>query len=377
MKYLIQFQINVFALVILLILYIFMRQSRIKTFGKRLINLSLMTTAIAIIDEPLTWIFDGMHFEGAYFLEYSTNFLLFLIGPVIGGLLMSYVDFRLFHDRKRIYNRLLYQHASILTLVILVANIFVPIYFSIAVGTNSYSSGPFKIFHYGVLGLLYGYFFLFVTMNNKRISRGETLIYLIFFFIPIAGMLMQLVDSRLHFSWTSIAMGLLVIYVFLESTPSDEDYLTKLYNRNSFDSYLQHLIQGNISFGLMVFDLNHFKEINDRYGHKAGDETLVYFAKALKQVFSHEGLAFRLGGDEFAVISEIDGIDDRVKIVRQLLQQQVNPLINELRFSFGYTRCEQGMTADELSSIADAKMYAQKKEMKFRESDFSSNNGTK
>lgn len=371
MNYLIQFQINIYALIILLILYVFMRQSRIKTFGKHLINLSLMTTAMAIIDEPLTWIFDGMQFEGAYFLEYATNFLLYLIGPVIGGLLMSYVDFRLFQDRKRIRAKLLYQHASILTLVILVVNIFVPLYFSIAPGANSYSSGPFKVFHYGVLGFLYGYFFLLVTMNRKRISRGETLIYQIFFSIPIAGMLLQLIDSRLHFSWTSIALGLLVIYVFLESTPSDEDYLTKLYNRNSFDTYMQHLIQENTAFGLMVFDLNDFKEINDRHGHEAGDETLISFAKALKQVFSHDGLAFRLGGDEFAVISETDGIDDRVKIVRERLRQHENPLINEMRFSFGYTRHERGLTADEMSILADKKMYAQKREMKRRESDSS------
>ncbi len=367
MNYLIQFQIHIFALAILVILYFFIQKSRIRTFSKHLINWSLITTSIAIIDEPLTWIFDGQQFFGAFFLEYSTNFLLYLIGPVIGGLLMSYVDFRMFHDRDRIHRRGFYQHASIVTLIMLILNLFIPVYFSVNPVTNSYSSAPYKLIQYIILVLLYGYFFVFVTTHKKKISRNETLIYQFFFFIPIVGMLLQLLNSRLHFSWTSIALALFVIYVFLESTPSDEDYLTKLYNRNSFDAYMQHLIQGNRQFSLMVFDLNYFKEINDKYGHVAGDETLICFGKALKKSFAHKGLAFRLGGDEFAAIFESGHVDDFIKTMKEHLQQNGNSFIKHLSFSYGYHKAEPGMTSDELSHIADYKMYSHKKEMKLQD----------
>lgn len=120
-------------------------------------------------------------------------------------------------------------------------------------------------------------------------------------------------------------MALFVIYVFLESTPSDEDYLTKLFNRNSYDAYMQHLIQGNKQFSLMVFDLNYFKEINDKYGHEMGDLTLICFAKALKKAFSHKGLAFRLGGDEFAAIYESGHVDDLINTMKEHLKRNSNP----------------------------------------------------
>ncbi len=138
-------------------------------------------------------------------------------------------------------------------------------------------------------------------------------------------MLLQMFNSKLHFSWTSIALALFVIYVFLESTPSDEDYLTKLFNRNSYDAYMQHLIQGNKQFSLMVFDLNYFKEINDKYGHEMGDLTLICFAKALKKAFSHKGLAFRLGGDEFAAIYESGHVDDLINTMKEHLKRNSNP----------------------------------------------------
>lgn len=113
MEYLVQFQINVFGLLILLVLFLFVSRSKIKTFAKDLVIKLIFTTSIAVIIEPLTWIFDGMQFNGAYFLEHSTNFILFLMGPIIGGLLLSYVDFEFFkiqneYLKEYIINKLLF-----------------------------------------------------------------------------------------------------------------------------------------------------------------------------------------------------------------------------------------------------------------------------
>src|SRR5690554_876087 len=131
MEYLVQFQINVFGLLLLMVLFLFVKSSKIKTFGKQLILLLVYSTAFAIIMEPLTWIFDGMMFFGAYFLEYSTNFILFLLGPIVGGFIMSYIDFRIFKDPFRIKRLFYYQHASVFTLVILLINFVTPIYFQV------------------------------------------------------------------------------------------------------------------------------------------------------------------------------------------------------------------------------------------------------
>jgi diguanylate cyclase (GGDEF)-like protein len=366
MNYLVQFQINIFGLMILYVLYLFIRLTKIQTFSKRLIKFIAFATATAIIVEPLTWIFDGMTFQGAYFLEYITNVVLFLMGPIIGGLLLSYVDFRIFKDPKRIYRYLYYQQASVGTLIALVINVFYPIYFRINPETNSYSSGDLKMLHYLVLASIYLYMLYFVLKNIRKMISYEALIYFLCFLIPILGMIVQLFDSKLHFSWTSIVLGLLVIYIFLETSPTEEDFLTRLYNRRSHETYLTHLMQSNMNFGIIIFDLNSFKEINDHYGHNKGDEILIVFAQILKKVFQKIGFVARLGGDEFSVIviQDLSNIEFFIHEISEQLSKYQDPVIKRLTFSFGYEQYIDGMTMDDLYIAADKKMYKNKKAVK-------------
>lgn len=85
MHYLVQFQINIFAIIILIVLFLIIKmKSKVKSFSKQLLNLIMIASAVAIVMEPLTWIFDGMSFFGAFFLEYFTNFILFMMGPKLG-----------------------------------------------------------------------------------------------------------------------------------------------------------------------------------------------------------------------------------------------------------------------------------------------------
>ena len=173
MNYLIQFQINLFALLVLAVLFIYVRSSVMWTFSKQLFTRGLIATASAVILEPLTWILDREVFPGAFFLGYVSNFALFLAAPVIGGLLMSYVDYRLFHNPQRISGRLYYQHASMLTLAVLTVNLFMPVYFSIDPIANAYSSGHYKLYHYFVVGSIYVYMLFFVMKNRRRVNRKE------------------------------------------------------------------------------------------------------------------------------------------------------------------------------------------------------------
>lgn len=366
MDYLVQFQINVLSLLILLLLYLFVRLSKIKTFSQRLIRLIIASTAVAIVVEPLTWIFDGMTFRGAFFLEYSTNFILFLIGPVIGGLLFSYVDFRINRDPDRVVRRLYYQHISLLTLAILIVNFFYPVYFKINRVTNHFSSGDLKSVHYAALAGLYLCLLFFIFRHRHRIDMKESMIFVLCFLLPIIGMVVQLFDSKLHFSWTSIVLGLLAIYIFLETSPTEEDFLTKSYNRKSYESHLLHLMQSGRPFGIIIFDLNYFKEINDHYGHKKGDDILITFAQMLKTAFGRDGLVARLGGDEFSVVvnQQHSDVSHYIDTLSRDLSHHSDPLIKGLSFSYGYQPYAEPMTIDELYNAADHQMYLHKRSIK-------------
>jgi diguanylate cyclase (GGDEF)-like protein len=87
---------------------------------------------------------------------------------------------------------------------------------------------------------------------------------------------------------------------------SVSDPLTGLANRRRFDKVLNAEIRRARRYGkplaLIIFDLDHFKDINDRYGHLAGDATLCQVAEILRHCLRESDLAARLGGEEFGVI---------------------------------------------------------------------------
>lgn len=81
---------------------------------------------------------------------------------------------------------------------------------------------------------------------------------------------------------------------------AETDPLTGLLNRRALLDRISHGIEGPAS--LIVFDLDHFKTVNDVHGHLAGDDVLRSFAEKLKQSSRPQGLAARLGGEEFALL---------------------------------------------------------------------------
>jgi diguanylate cyclase (GGDEF)-like protein len=85
------------------------------------------------------------------------------------------------------------------------------------------------------------------------------------------------------------------------------DELTMISNRRGFEALAQHAISMCIrkdeSASLMYFDLDHFKPINDRFGHAEGDRALRDFARLLQQTFRESDVIGRIGGDEFAVFA--------------------------------------------------------------------------
>ncbi|WP_422377327.1 GGDEF domain-containing protein [Roseibium sp.] len=109
------------------------------------------------------------------------------------------------------------------------------------------------------------------------------------------------------------------------------DPLTGAFNRREFQARLEDILQGSPEedFGLIHFDLDHFKEVNDRYGHVAGDEALVRITSAVKAQLRQNDCFARLGGEEFAVLLPSVSRDNAYKIANRLRE-----CISGLRFEF-------------------------------------------
>lgn len=104
---------------------------------------------------------------------------------------------------------------------------------------------------------------------------------------------------------------------------ADHDHLTGLLNRRSFDFALSEFARKeSVNVTLFHIDVDHFKEINDRFGHAVGDFVLCHVSKILLKAISAGGVAARLGGDEFAILIPEDE-SARINAVLDHIQQSL------------------------------------------------------
>jgi two-component system cell cycle response regulator len=144
------------------------------------------------------------------------------------------------------------------------------------------------------------------------------------------------------------------------------DSLTGLFNRRAFfdsASELHRAIQGKKPLSGIMFDIDHFKRINDTYGHEMGDKVVAAVGAQAKLT---DGVSGRLGGEEFCVLTE-GGVTDAVEAAGELQRS-----IRALRFhhgeqvfgvtcSFGVAEWEDLDTVDTMLRRADMAMYEAKK----------------
>jgi len=371
MSYLVRFQSNILGILVLIILHLFVKLSTIKTFSKKLIKLMIYAVTASLVVEPFSWILDERQFAGAFLLNHLFNFLLYLLAPVLAGLFMSYLDYRIYRNPSRIYEKRFYQQMTLISVMILLVNLWIPIYYRIDPVTNQYDGrGPIKWFHYVMVLGFYGYMLYFLYQVKDKLSKNEILMFILLFILPVIGMVISIFEPTFHLGWSSLVIGLLGIYVFLETTPSEEDVLTKVYNRKSFESYVEYLEDSKIPYGLLILDLNGFKQINDEYGHQKGDDVLTQFSGLLRQVFLKDGFVARLGGDEFAVILMEDEpeVPLHMKELKNKLKELEDPVMGNVSFSYGYESKTAAKPMREMYRKADQKMYQYKdlyrKEMK-------------
>ncbi len=82
---------------------------------------------------------------------------------------------------------------------------------------------------------------------------------------------------------------------------AETDYLTGMLNRRSGTQQIEDFISKNKEGMFCILDIDHFKTINDTFGHDIGDEVIIKVANSFKEIVKNDGIAMRLGGDEFSV----------------------------------------------------------------------------
>jgi diguanylate cyclase (GGDEF)-like protein len=158
---------------------------------------------------------------------------------------------------------------------------------------------------------------------------------------------------------------------------SQKDKLTSLLNRDRLQTAILQILgtqrivgndaplrtrrnQDKQRHWLAVIDIDHFKKINDGYGHLIGDEVLIIFARLMHEVFRNDDLLFRYGGEEFVAIIRTDTQDNArsaFERFRGRVQSHNFPTVNDLTASLGVVEIKDQETPADVIDEADKAMY--------------------
>ena len=146
------------------------------------------------------------------------------------------------------------------------------------------------------------------------------------------------------------------------------DNLTGIANRLYFQEYYQkvqaYAVRHQSPLSLVMADIDHFKAVNDRYGHQVGDQVLVDFAKLLQKNCREEDLPVRYGGEEFCILLVASDADQAYSQAERMRSQVEAATMGEQQLkitaSFGLATLRQGESLDGILKRADEALYRAK-----------------
>ncbi|AUD65984.1 hypothetical protein BK011_09905 [Tenericutes bacterium MZ-XQ] len=278
------------------------------------VNLSL------IILDSIIILLNGTEGIVASIVLHTSVGVYFTLPPLFGLLWIYYVDTNIFGSRKRLIKfSIIPGIIFIINFGFVIASYFQDIIFNIS-DLNDFSRGP----HHYIVALSS---FLVIMIANydiikhkEKVRKKEFLPLLLFSLPPFFATSILMIFNDINMIWSSLVVSQLMIYIYIQSRITSTDFLTGLFNRREYEtivrdlSYMKH--KSLTVSGIMV-DINDFKNINDQYGHRVGDEILVHVSKLLKSTIRSQDYIFRIGGDEFVIVI----ISDKKDIVNEIMNR--------------------------------------------------------
>ena len=356
------------SVLFMLLLFRFRNREQ-KQPADQLYDLMVAITFGALLLETLTFYIDGC--SGLVFrvLQYVSNGYLFLASSSVGMLWVFYVDYRIFHSLKRLYRRLIPLGLPFLMIAVLVLLDFFGMgnLFSIN-PDNIYVRGRLLFLSYGVVFYYYIYSIVLTVFAVQRTGHAQFFPVLYFVLPCFLGTIVQGLFYGLSVGWLGVSLAFFFVQMQLQNFNAFVDTLSGLYNRRYYNYLLDKTVKSrNVKSvsGIMI-DVNHFKSINDQYGHTAGDDAIQSLGVILSEIATERNTAFRLSGDEFVLLSRDLSQEDTEQLVREL-QAAVERFNSrgekpyKLSLAVGYSVLStENFDSDRFMHQMDMKMYAAK-----------------
>lgn len=278
---------------------------------------------------------------------------------------VSYIDFHITNNFEATLKHLFfYLIPFYIGVILIIINFFTGFIFTIDNGI--YTT------HYGIyifMAPMYIELFLLLYISRvikKRIKTRVINIALLFVLFPIAANIVSFIFPQIQLIWPAFSFSTFMVFVLLEKDSMLKDSLTKLNTRVSLESRIKHKLRRKEPFSLIMIDLDGFKQINDTYGHKVGDDALTVVASILEDSVKRTDMVCRYGGDEFLILVESPRanaaryIRDRIKSkVSAFNKKNVKPYVIAMSFGLKFYN-KSNIHLRQLMNEVDRLMYTDK-----------------
>lgn len=234
-----------------------------------------------------------------------------------------------------------------------------------------------------VIGNLFDSVYMFHKACSQKLDKDLLIGYPIYGVKELLGYFVFQRDREVTPVEDAIIHGVLEVFTnyFDLLDTSQRDQLTGLLNRYSLEANLDRLWNllpsrlDNLNdeqkktdimpapYWLGILDIDHFKKINDTYGHVMGDEVLIMTARLLQASFRKSDLLYRYGGEEFIAIiaaNDLESVTHVFERARMKIEQFQFPQVGFITISGGFSGADSGVLPQEVINRADSALYAAK-----------------
>jgi len=366
--------INSFSILLLFVILVHSYLNVEKnTLQNRLYILMVQLTILLLIFD-IFGRFDGNPDTIFPVLNHMGNFLIFILSPVLPSIWILYVYFQIFRNEKKAL-KLIYPLfvINLLHAVFVIVSQFTGWLYTIS-AANIYQRGPLYFLSSGFSAVLLLVTFVLLLKNRSRLDRKYFFSLTFFGVPPFVGVLLQTYYYGVSFVLNSVVLSLLIILLDIQVSSINTDYLTGINNRQKLENALMKKVEMSSesgTFSLVMLDIDNFKNINDNFGHDAGDTALKTAATLLKNCLRSRDFIARFGGDEFYLIMDISdkkNLEAAVSRIRKKIESfnDSGVLPFKILFSIGYEVYDytSRMKADEFMKHVDLLMYQDKSNKK-------------